>query len=608
MKDEEKKQVGQITDSADNPLEALVNKEYAEEKVMEPDDLVKKTKKDSQSRVDRLKKWYGSHKRISIPVTVLLVLLLVAAVPWTRYKAAGMVYEKDFNLQLKDSTAGTPVSEARVSIGSVSGLTDGDGKVVLRRVSVGEHKATITKKYYRNTQVNVLVPILGQKSIPNISLVATGRQAKVLVSNIISKNNLSDVEIKVADTVAKTDKDGSATIVLPVGTSSKEATLNLKGYNEVKVTIEAANSGVKENKFNMSPAGTIYFLSKKSGKIDVIKTNLDGTDRKTVLPGTGKEEDRNTILLASRDWKYLALLSRRDSSKPKLYLIETENDKLTSVDEGTASFTLVGWNEENFVYLVDRESTAYWQPKKHALKSYDASKKQLITLDESRGEGQSNGDATYESMTDIYSIGSSIVYFKGWFSYDYSNPTRYQGKQDGVYQINADGTGRKTIRTFNHDINSALYVDSYLYKPSEIYYSIIDGSNVTKYYEYESGKLVDKADLADDFRKYTEEEPRTYLLSPNGNETFWGEPRDGKSALFVSSKDGDDSKEIAALSDEHKVYGWFGDDYLLISKKSSEIYILSRAGIKNDADSLKITDYHKPALNFFSYGGGYGGL
>lgn len=609
MEDEEKKKENEIADPADNPLEVLVNKEHSsDEQAPELEATEHNPEKNHGSRFHRLKSWYSSHKKISIPATVMLLLLLVATIPWTRYKTAGVVYKKDFSMQLKDSTAGTPVSEAKVSIGSISGVTDGNGKVTLHGVSVGNHKATITKKYYKDTQLNVLVPILNQKSVPSISFVATGRQAKVLVSNLISKKNLSGVEIKVADIEAKTDKDGSATIVLPVGTSSKEATLSLKGYNEVKVTVEANSTSVKENKFSLSPAGKIYFLSKKSGKIDVVKTNLDGTDRKTVLAGTGKEEDRGTILLASRDWKYLALLSRRDSPKPKVYLIETESDKLTVVDEGNATFTLVGWNEEDFVYQIDRESTAIWQAKKYALKSYDAAKKQLITLDESRGEGDSNNSATYESITDVYSIDRSIVYWKGWFSYDYDNPARYQGKQDGVYQINTDGTGRKTIKNFNHDLDSALYVNSYLYKPLEIYYSLFDGSNVTKYYEYESGKLADKTDLAEEFKKYTEEDPKTFLLSPSGSETFWSDPRDGKSALFVGSKTGDDGKEIAALSDEHKVYGWYSDDYLLVSKKSSEIYILPRLGVKADTDSLKITDYHKPSQNFYSYGGGYGGL
>src|SRR6185369_16053847 len=114
----------------------------------------------------------------------------------------------------------------------------------------------------------------------------------------------------------------------------------------------------------------IYFLSKASGKIDVVKTNLDGTDRQTVLAGTGKEEDTDTILLASRDWKYLALKSRRDGKAVKLYLIDTSNDKLTTIDEGNATFDMVGWQNDYFVYYVYRNNVKSWQPKGSSLKSY----------------------------------------------------------------------------------------------------------------------------------------------------------------------------------------------------------------------------------------------
>src|SRR6202008_1449233 len=112
---------------------------------------------------------------------------------------------------------------------------------------------------------------------------------------------------------AETDKDGKATVVLPVGTTTKKATLSLKGYNNKEGELQVSDKEIKKNGLTITPSGRVYLLSKKSGKIDVVKTNLDGSDRKPVLAGTGKEEDRGTVLLASRDWKYLALLSRRDS-------------------------------------------------------------------------------------------------------------------------------------------------------------------------------------------------------------------------------------------------------------------------------------------------------
>lgn len=608
MQKENDNKDGYISETDENPLEALVNKENGGKFATKSQQTEKQTKNSRDSRFGRFKSWYAAHKKLSIPASVLLFILLIAAIPFTRYAAAGTVYKKDFSLQLKDSTAGTPVSGAQITIGPASAITDGSGKAVLKQVNVGNHTATVIKKHYKDTRLSVLVPILSQKNMPSFTVVATGRQVKVVLADTISQKALSGVEITAGDVEAKTDKNGSAVIVLPVGTTSQKATMSLQGYNETEVTLAVSEKEIKENKFKLTPSGKLYFLSKKNGKIDLVKTDLDGTNRKTVLAGTGKEEDRGTVLLASRDWKYLALLSRRDSAQAKLYLIETENDKLVTFDEGNARFTLVGWNDHNFVYQVDRLALKDWQAKKYAIKSFNAEKQQLITLDESKAEGSSANDAAFESINNVYSVDKVVVYTKGWTSYDYYNPNKYSGKDDGVYQMNADGTGKKTIMTFGHATGNSLYFQSYLYKPQEIYYSVQDGGESAKYYEYENGKLSGKSDLKDEFNKYFDEGGTTYLLSPSGKETFWKENRDGKSALFAGNPDGDSSKDIAALSDEYQTYGWYSDNYLLVSKKSSEIYILPKAGVKAESEMLKITDYHKPTQNFFGYGGGYGGI
>jgi hypothetical protein len=65
--------------------------------------------------------------------------------------------------------------------------------------------------------------------------------------------------------------------------------------------------------------------------------------------------------------------------------------------------------------------------------------------------------------------------------------------------------------------------------------------------------------------------------------------------------------QIATLSD-YTQYGWFSDDYLLVSKNSSQLFIMPRAGIKQDPEALKVSDYHKPAQTYPGYGGGYGGF
>jgi len=137
-----------------------------------------------------------------------------------------------------------------------------------------------------------------------------------------------------------------------------------------------------------------------------------------------------------------------------------------------------------------------------------------------------------------------------------------------------------------------------LAQPQEVYYQVSFNSSPVEYYEYEKGTFK-QTNKPTDNKSYP-----TFLLSPSGKKTFWFESRDGKNTLFLGDADAENEKELASGSDLTP-YGWYGDDYLLLSKSSSELYIRS-----TDADSpvLKVTDYHKPDYNFAGYGYGYGGF
>src|SRR3989344_821781 len=233
---------------------------------------------------------------------------------------------------------------------------------------------------------------------------ATGRQVPVTVRNKVTGKGVENATIKAADAEFKTDSEGTATLVLPTDKETYAATLSAKDYNDKAITVKVTDQEVDENKFVIVPAGKLYFLSKASGRIDVVKTDLEDSNRQTVIKGTGKEDSNDTVLLASRDWKYLALKSRRDSAQPKLYLIETATDTLTTIDEADASFTLTGWAEHYFVYTVSRNSVQIWEPKQLAIKSYNAENKHLAILDETTAEGGSQLDYASEYFGNVFAL------------------------------------------------------------------------------------------------------------------------------------------------------------------------------------------------------------
>ena len=490
----------------------------------------------------RFKNWYKTNHKISLPITGVVALIIIAGiVPWTRYKVAGLVIKHNLTVQVSDSVAGTPVSGATVSAGGASALTNGSGKATIH-IKVGTQKVLIAKKYYTSTSASLFVPLLSQKTTPDVQLVATGRQVKITVTNLINKARVANIDIKVADIVAKTDSSGNALIVLPAGKTTYAATLSASGYNNVTQNITVNDKTIQQNDLTITPAGKVYFLSKLSGTVDVVKTNLDGTDRQTVLAGTGNESDSGTVLLASRDWKYLALLSIRDTSgNAQLNLIDTtNNDQLTNIDKGDATFTPAGWLGDDFVYQVDRNNVATGDSGAEAIKSFNATNQHLITIDQTINAGKpidSNNFAT-TNFSSIYLLNDNeVVYAQNWSAQGSNQGAEWLANKNVTLTSADPTTGAKTdIHDFPVPASQdRAYGYNYYYiyltsaEAQTIAIQVSGDNNTNTYYEYANHKFQTSTDINDSnfYQPYP-----TYLLSPSGNQTFWSEPRDGKHTIY----------------------------------------------------------------------------
>ncbi len=551
------------------------------------------------SRFKRFKTWYKTHKKLSIPLTILLVLAILLVIPFTRYLLLGPFVKKNVQVTITDSETHIPVSGVDLVLKGKTAKTDGQGKATLQQVSVGKGTLKATKKYFKDYSQNITVTVKSVKPV-SFSMQATGRQVPMKVTNKITGATIAGAVIKISDAEGVTDQNGAVTLVLPADQATQKGTIAAKGYNDLAVTIDLSKTSVGDNSFGLTPTGKIYFLSKRTGKVDVVKTNLDGSDRQVVLAGTGQEEDGNTILLASRDWKYLALQARRENGQTRLYLITTADDSVLEMDSGDSTFNPIGWSEHSFVYTVNRNNIPAWQPKASALKTYSADTKQGATIDETNAEGTSQSDYINEVFDNTYIMKDTVVYVKQWYN-SYLSAYRLAGKRSGLYQAKANNSSKQTVKDF--DAASTSSISTVLSKPEELYVAVYDKSNKATYYEYAKGALVSANDIASDsFSKFYP----TYLVSPIGSTVFWGEPRDGKNALFTANLQLEKPKQLVAGTD-FTAYGWYTEDYLLMSKNGSELYIAPSSGFGSTNPPLKITDYHKPTRNFEGYGYGYGG-
>lgn len=580
------------------------------EQTEEPKVLEAKAPTKNQHKLQRFWAYYKSHKKLAIPLTALALVALILGVPATRYPVLGIALKKDVTVTVLDSKTNKPISSVDLSLAGKIAKTSQDGKATFQKVPVGNKQLKATKKYYQDQTSSAFVPI-GSNGSAQISMNATGRQVKVYVFNRLNGKPLKDAKVSAAGTEATTDEKGNTTIVLPADADTQQAKITNTGFNDGSLKIKVMESEVadNENSIGITPVGKIYFLSKRTGKINVMKSNLDGTNAEVVLAATGSEDDGDTIMLASQDWKYLALKSKRNGAgKPaSLYLIDTASgDKLTTMDEGDATFTLVGWSGHNFAYQVQRDKVQFWQPNKYSLKSYDAEAGKINVLDNTAGEGSGvsnyyGTDYRSEYYTSPILVGDTLHYGKVWSSGIYTaDGSALAGKQSGFYSIKINGQDKKTLKSFAaNDVNS---MESKLYKPREVYYRTYGKNGTSQFYEVENGAVQTKGDLTAQFYAFYP----TYLYDPSNKQTFWAESRDGKNTLFIGDNEGDNSKEIATLA-EYAAYGWYTDQYVLLSKNSSELYVTGAD--KLDTNFItKITDYHKPSTTFYGYGGGYGGL
>jgi hypothetical protein len=603
----EDEQIEENQEEAEDTKQELVH-----EKSETPDDEPKidETKPDEAPKtkpsfVHKVKKLLKTRKgKIIAAVAAAIVIIgLIVAIPASRYGITGIFVKKNLTISVVDASTGKPVSQADVTIAGKSTNTSNKGIATFSKIPVGDYAVNVTKKYYKNSAVSYTVPIFGNAKQPRVSFIATGRQVIVTVVNKITQKPVEKALIKVGDTSAETDASGVATIVLPVGKPTLTGSITTSKYNDTNITVSVTDSTMA-NKFAVTPAGKIFYLSKITGTINVMSSNLDGSDTKVIVAGTGNESDTATTLLASTDWKYLALDAQRDTTdNAQLYLIDTTSGQLKLMDKGNATFSQIGWMGHKFLYKVARDISNYVNGQQ-VLKSYDADSTKLTTIDQTLGSGSSYYDYQYQDIGNEYIFGDKLVYTKVWAlgsEYFYSNSI--SDKQSAIVSINGDGSDEQVLKQFK--MGHSTEIDAKPYEPGAAEYQVDIDANNPQYFEYEDGSV--KTDSTFTTNQFDNNGYPTYLISPSGNKSFWYEPRDGKNTLLVGDDDAQNKTTLGALSD-FSTYGWYSDDYVLLSKNGSELYIASATQPLDKVAPLKITDYHKPSQSFLGYGSGYGGI
>lgn len=538
----------------------------------------------------RLWHWFATHKVVGAILIVVVLLVVLASVPFTRFTLAGLVLKQNYTVVVKDQDNDKPVPSATVELAGVEATTDNKGRATIR-AQVGPATLTVTKKYYKDASMHMVVPIAKQKDTPTVTLKATGRQVPISLVDVITHAPVVNATVRAAGVETKTNSKGAAIIVLPADKASVPATIAAKGYNDASVTIQVTTGVIAANGFLITPAGKVYFLSNQSGKLDVVSTNLDGSGRATVVAATGKESDETTRIVNAADGKYLALLSSRDGGKSKIFLVETATGKLSTIDEGDADFNITGWDGHRLIYVVTRNNVMNWQNGRQALKSFDADNRHITTLDQTVADGNENSYVN-QYFNSVYILGGHQIFYLMCWTRDYNSYNAYLmylAKSMAVRTVSSDGQNKKEHKTFS--LTQYSGINTLLRNLGTVGLATYGSS--TEYYEFRDDEVKPLQSNNDSF--WANQQP--YFASPSGGRSVWSEARDGKNVVFVGGIDGSNGKQVASL-ESMRVAGWLSDDYILASKdQSQELYILPATGLSAAAKPIKVTGYYQ-----FAYG------
>lgn len=548
----------------------------------------------------RLKRWRPTRKQLIIFGAFFVILAGLVSLPLTRNLILGTVFKTSATIEVYDEfkddaseqNQRIQLSDVVIKVDGKEVVKNGTSPIKLERLRPGKRTITISKTNYRDETLMLQANLAfgRQKNSASKKMTATGRQAKVLVTNFVSDEPIGEVTVRYKSSTAKTDNRGEAIITVPIeSTNSYELKLSKDGYNDStqKVTINAKPS-TKAQTVHITPVGKVYFLSRASGKIDVVKSNLDGSARETVLSGTGRENDATTTMISTTDWRYLALSTHREDKKSQIIIIDTTTDTATTADEGNANFTLYGWDGHKLVFTSENNDTPAWQTGKNRLKNYDADAKKLAIIYQTVASGTNDTDTQSESIASVSIVNHRVLYQV--VNYTTNTTSKFMS-------ATISNNSQKTLFSYK---SNELSVSLTYTSAKEAYYTGYAYTN-NKYTYYEVGedtswKTLDK--LPADTNQYT------YFVSPDGQRLLWSEERDGKQTVLLGNSEAENPQKLYSLS-ELKPYAWFTDKYVLYTKKDSELYI---APIKVNGAPKKVTDYHRPrGVSFRGYGGGGGG-
>ncbi len=565
-----------LNDEHEQEPEELEPKVDADDKPeSEPD-----TGPDKGGRLGRAWKWLRAKPiRWILAAVGSLIVLAGLTIGFTdlKYPVLGIVWKPTVDLRVIDADSSLPVSHATVTLAGQTEFTDKMGAAKFVRVQPGKTTVIVSRVAYANASEAQTIGF-GDITLGTVKLKATGVRVGLQVTNVLTGSGVADVEVKAGDVQAMTDTAGKATLVFPpsANNTTQDIEYSKDGFNALKVSTKVVLNGGQIGA-SVVPAGKVYYLSNRSGKIDLYSSNLDGSGAEVVLAGTGSEDSDTGILTSAKNPAYLALVSSREGKRDAygnpyhaLFIFNTLSQKLTKIEDAYAFGNYRAWVADSLVY-EKYPQTGGGCPD---LKAYAPVAQKSTTLISA---------ATTNSCPKL------LAPYDDGFFYSISAGTT---EQDGVYFGQLGGKAAKRVAetpaaSIVRQTKHTLLSEYYSYNP-----------NYTASWQSIDLEALTSAKVANG---PTNTSSRTYNDSVGDKYSSFIEERDGKTELYLTDSDGGSERKLTSLGSVNQFVTWVGDDYIVFSVTKSDesaLYVVAVANSK----VTKLADFYR--ANSRTYGGG----
>lgn len=502
--------------------------------------------------------WWANPRARRLTLVVLLVLVIAAgALPPSRYfvlNTAGV--RAGASLTVLDDSTQQPLKNVRVNLAGKEGVTDTAGKVRFEKLKLGSTELVVEKRAFATVRRQVTLG-WGSNPLADYKLRPVGSQYAFVLSDFLSNRAVENAEATSGESSAVSDKDGRVVLTIDEANDQEELKVSIaaEGYRTEDLVINANDKA--EQAVKMAAARKHVFISKRRGKYDVYKIDVDGRNEELVLSGTGSERE-DMLLVPHPTDEVVALVSTRDNQRnsdgfllSSLMLIDLSDNSTTKVTQ-SERVQIVDWLGDRLVYVQIAAGTSAGDPKRHRLVSYD------YKNDDSDELASSN------YFNDVMAAAGQVYYA----------PSAYMlSEAIGFHRVNADGTARQSI------------LDKEVWNVFRIEYDRLNFSVQQEWYDYKVGSTqAEKAKGAPAVLR-----TRIYVDSPDKKQSLWVDDRDGKGVLLAYNVEQKNDQVVRSQSGLKNPVRWLNNKtviYRIHTDQETADYAMSLDG----GEPVKVRD------------------